>query len=582
METKKLSLVAQFDDLCRLRASLMDEDRIDEQMIVFLRNQDECRRRWLDERNKLIVTETELKNENQTRRCLETTLKNVRYALRKEIQEKDAFRKEINFYRGNMKMAKNYLMDYKSNNSEAAKEKVLSYLNINNLEPLEERNDSSENSISDLDYDKTDDDIIEAPAVKFIGKRRSNDLKEDIHFKRTKSDEFVIVGEEAKENVEKLQAEADLRKTPLKSDSEIGFKFTPELKNIQSTPILKRLSTVSECITPQDMSLTNTTTRMESRQHTFALKKVFRPGEKCGPCGGNIGFCASCYRCQECRAICHVDCKSKVPLPCIPYVSKNQGVKVGRLLLISDFAPLNTRPCIPALIVHCCMEIEKRGLEEAGLYRVPGSDKDVRELKEKILNSKSGIPVLSNVDIHVLCGVVKSFLRSLDESLITRTLWRDFVKAADLEQDEDKKSYLYQAIGELPQANRDTLAYIIVHLQRISVSAACRMPKSNLAKVFGPTIVGYSMLNPPPMTLMGESPKQVSVMEALLDIPAEYWDHFLTQYSNSSTPQSSIGRNSRLSNGFRINGASVSTGILTPLRYNPKIQNKTPKLKPLF
>jgi len=32
-------------------------------------------------------------------------------------------------------------------------------------------------------------------------------------------------------------------------------------------------------------------------------------------------------------------------------------------------------------------------------------------------------------DIHVVCGCLKDFLRSLKESLITYSLWNDFVSA---------------------------------------------------------------------------------------------------------------------------------------------------------
>jgi len=99
------------------------------------------------------------------------------------------------------------------------------------------------------------------------------------------------------------------------------------------------------------------------------------------------------------------------------------------MVLIADFAP-QTRPMIPALIIHCCNEIEKRGLKEEGIYRISGSNKEIRELKDKILNSKAGIPSLAKYDVHVLCGVVKQFLRDLDEPIVTRILWRDFVRAA--------------------------------------------------------------------------------------------------------------------------------------------------------
>lgn len=55
---------------------------------------------------------------------------------------------------------------------------------------------------------------------------------------------------------------------------------------------------------------------------------------------------------------------------------------------------------------------------------------------------------------------------------------------------------MFQCISELPQPNRDTLAYIVVHLQKVAESTSCQMPIANLGKVLGPTIVGHRSPNP--------------------------------------------------------------------------------------
>jgi hypothetical protein len=56
--------------------------------------------------------------------------------------------------------------------------------------------------------------------------------------------------------------------------------------------------------------------------------------------------------------------------------------KQGEMGTISDYAP-STAPMVPSLIVHCVNEVDRRGLNEVGIYRIPGSEKDVRELKVK-------------------------------------------------------------------------------------------------------------------------------------------------------------------------------------------------------
>ena len=61
-----------------------------------------------------------------------------------------------------------------------------------------------------------------------------------------------------------------------------------------------------------------------------------------------------------------------------------------------------------------------------------GSDRTVKELKEKFLRSKT-VPVLSKVDdIHAITGLLKDFLRNLKEPLLTFRLNRAFMEAAGM------------------------------------------------------------------------------------------------------------------------------------------------------
>ena len=87
-------------------------------------------------------------------------------------------------------------------------------------------------------------------------------------------------------------------------------------------------------------------------------------------------------------------------------------------------------PRIPPLVVYCIREVEKRALSEVGVYRVPGSDVKVKELKEKLLRGK-GHPNLGKIDdVHVICSVLKDFLRGLKEPLLTYQLHGVFTLAA--------------------------------------------------------------------------------------------------------------------------------------------------------
>lgn len=109
--------------------------------------------------------------------------------------------------------------------------------------------------------------------------------------------------------------------------------------------------------------------------------------------------------------------------------------------------------------------METRGLSEEGIYRVSGSDKEIKALKERILRGKS-LPILSNVDIHVICGCIKDFLRGLREPLIPTDLWKNFSNAVQTVDEAIAVRELFAAINQLPQPNRDTLAFLVMHLQR--------------------------------------------------------------------------------------------------------------------
>lgn len=122
---------------------------------------------------------------------------------------------------------------------------------------------------------------------------------------------------------------------------------------------------------------------------------------------------------------------------------------------------------VPALVQHCVNEVEVRGFFDnvVGLYRVPGPEKEVKELKERFLKGK-GIPNLNKYDIHAVCGCIKDFLRSLQEPLIGKWFWRDFALASDISDRTQRHAEIDRIIHDLPPSNQDTLAFVILHLQR--------------------------------------------------------------------------------------------------------------------
>ena len=132
--------------------------------------------------------------------------------------------------------------------------------------------------------------------------------------------------------------------------------------------------------------------------------------------------------------VAHPECRDKVPLPCVPCGSgtktpskADQGYTRG--LALADYTP-PTNPMVPAIIVHCANEVESRGLTEVGIYRVPCCEREVKDLRNKFLAGR-GCPNLGQVDVHVLCGVIKDFLRNLREPLVPSSMWNLFTQVLD-------------------------------------------------------------------------------------------------------------------------------------------------------
>ena len=97
----------------------------------------------------------------------------------------------------------------------------------------------------------------------------------------------------------------------------------------------------------------------------------------------------------------------------------------------------------------------------------------------------------------------------------------------DIQNEIDRISTLEEAILDLPDPNRDTLSFIILHLQRISETPECKMPVSNLARVFGQSIVGNSSPNAPNVDIINEVRLQHQVVENLIKIPSSFYQSFI-------------------------------------------------------
>lgn len=114
-----------------------------------------------------------------------------------------------------------------------------------------------------------------------------------------------------------------------------------------------------------------------------------------------------------------------------------------------------------------------------------------------------------------------------------------FLLFAECEAEEDALASTLEALAELPPANKDTLAFLVLHLQR--VASRCdsnKMPLTSLAKIFGPNIVGHATAHPKDNIILRDTEKQPKVMMRLLGISGDYWRQYMSEKDHPEPPSS--------------------------------------------
>lgn len=92
--------------------------------------------------------------------------------------------------------------------------------------------------------------------------------------------------------------------------------------------------------------------------------------------------------------------------------------------------------------------------------------------------------------MHVIAGVLKSYLRDLPEPLLTFALYDDFVNATARSTEDQRKRAILNAVNQLPTANYLNLRYLTKFLVELALrSAQNKMTTQNIAIVMSPNLL---------------------------------------------------------------------------------------------
>ncbi|XP_057682253.1 rho GTPase-activating protein 22 isoform X1 [Corythoichthys intestinalis] len=152
----------------------------------------------------------------------------------------------------------------------------------------------------------------------------------------------------------------------------------------------------------------------------------------------------------------------------------------------------------PLLVEQCVDFIRERGLDEEGLFRMPGQANLVKDLQEAF--DCGDKPLFdSNTDVHTVASLLKLYLRELPEPVIPFCKYEDFLTCAQLLAKDEAEGVqeLGKQVNILPLPNYNLLKYICKFLDE--VQSHCnenKMSVQNLATVFGPNILRPKMEDP--------------------------------------------------------------------------------------
>ncbi|KAG0209377.1 hypothetical protein BGX28_010365 [Mortierella sp. GBA30] len=151
-------------------------------------------------------------------------------------------------------------------------------------------------------------------------------------------------------------------------------------------------------------------------------------------------------------------------------------------------------PLVPAVLYRCAVFLEARGVDEVGLYRVPGSHANVQKLKRMFDTGKDyDLLAMDGIDPNDIATLLKLYLRELPTPLLPPTLLEQFQSL--LSTDVHICHTLRGILIRLPRPNYVVLSYLCHHLSKIaSHSERTKMTVSNLGVVFAPTLSIGSVL----------------------------------------------------------------------------------------
>ncbi|KAM9799715.1 SLIT-ROBO Rho GTPase-activating protein 3 isoform 4-T4 [Syngnathus typhle] len=146
---------------------------------------------------------------------------------------------------------------------------------------------------------------------------------------------------------------------------------------------------------------------------------------------------------------------------------------------------------IPLVVESCVRYINLYGLQQQGIFRVPGSQVEVNDIKNSFERGEDPLIDDHNEhDINSVAGVLKLYFRGLENSLFPKEHFLDFISTIKLESGAERARHIQQIVVTLPRTIIIVMRYLFAFLNHLSqYSDENMMDPYNLAICFGPTLM---------------------------------------------------------------------------------------------
>jgi hypothetical protein len=148
---------------------------------------------------------------------------------------------------------------------------------------------------------------------------------------------------------------------------------------------------------------------------------------------------------------------------------------------------------IPAIVDDIVATMKQMDLSVEGVFRKNGNIKKLGDLVEKI--DRDGGAELGNNNVVQIAALLKRYLRELPDPLLTHKLYRLWLVAAKIQDDEKRRHCLHLTCCLLPKCHRDCLEIVFCFLKwaasfhQVDDESGSKMDIKNLATVIAPNII---------------------------------------------------------------------------------------------